>query len=1503
MERNTNRGQQKIELDRVRSSLRARPHAPVAPAATQRPAEPVGSLQQSKILLTPSSRPPRPKNRFRVNLKKLSRQRLYAAGGVLLVLIGIASSLPLYNWVTANHYKLDAQTTKLIGQANPRLAKKLALDSTGKVYELNPEAMANKPDLNGTPAQVAAALEQRQSVGDGASKQLFSLKLPTDAQKGSTYYDSNSGLSFTMLPKFSLSDGRKSQDRLVYPMRDGGKAIYTVKTNGLKEDMVYQQAPKTGETRHDYTLKLPKELEARLQDDGSLGVYSADPNLFGNISYGADADQMKVESARENAPKDHLVFSVPRPTIVAASGNLGDAYAWFELNGTTLSVKSTNLTDITGAFSIDPTVTITTTSDFTTGNNESNSDYTIADQITRGALGGGTVGTFASTTSLTGGNRSGEAAVVNGLYMYSLGGTTGSSTVYSEVRYASVNPGTGAVGTWNTTTPLPTTLFDLTAIAYGGYMYALGGDTAIASNSGSSAVYYAPINSNGTLGSWTTTTALPAVRYKHGSAVFNGFLYVMGGIDNTNDSNTVYYAALKADGSVGAWNTTTPFTTVRSDFGAVVRDGYLYISGGYSSSSSTLSDVQYAAIKSDGTLGSWVATTPLTQPTFSHGMTAYNGYLYVVGGTDGFASQYNSVFYAPIYANGQVGAWTATSNFNATTRNEHATLIYNGHIYVIAGFDGVNGVDTSTVFFGTIDPPGGAAPAFTSGGTFTTAREGHSTVAYNGYLYILGGQTATNTQTNEVRYAPLNADGSIGTWNTTNAFTASIGRADFSAFAYNGFMYVVGGVSGSATYYNDVRYAAINSGGTLGAWADGGNNFTTARAGHTAVAYNGYIYVLGGETAAATSTVGTVVSSTAQDQYAQINGNTGAIATAFANTTAFTTPRAGHASFVYNGRAYVMGGYSQYGTGAGTSPNFGRLDSSYSAPINSDGTLGTWTLAATNWTPLYNFNVAISNGYLYMIGGINSTGRNTLYYSRIESDGTFGGSWSQEANLSSVRQNFGAAIYNGIIYATGGFDGTPSYLNTIDYIALNTGSPGNNGTFTSGGANVLSVNRGYSASAVYKGFIYSSGGQAAVTNGLPTSNTVDFATLDPSTGAIGTWSTTTSFTTARRFHNMLAYNGYMYIIAGDTGVVGTPAATGAIEYAKINTDGTLGTWANANTGTAFHSIYGASSAIYNGRLYVTGGNNAAGTLYTDVLYATINSNGTLGTWTTAPTGFTTARYGHSTIIYNGFLYVIGGFSAASAALGDIQFTPINAGTGALGTWKNTTGVSSRRFMGAVASNGFIYLVGGVNATTATKSDVLMAHIGDNGDLEEWSLVKGMGSARQGEGVTIYNGYLYAVGGLSSSSGVYYNTTEYSPLFAAGRKARYSKLFDVGKARPLMSVTVNGTIPNGNANIFFQAAADDGVFGLPASASTQNGTCSTSVLAHWVLVTAVIDDDQFATMPDVLGQRGTITDMTVTTGGTAVPPAARLRGGKYFTTSGNQKPLDTYKDNIYGCLEV
>ena len=56
---------------------------------------------------------------------------------------------------------------------------------------------------------------------------------------------------------------------------------------------------------------------------------------------------------------------------------------------------------------------------------------------------------------------------------------------------------------------------------------------------------YAPINANGTLGAWSTTSSLPGARCGNVEAVTvaNGCMYAAGGYDNNNVTSAVYYAA------------------------------------------------------------------------------------------------------------------------------------------------------------------------------------------------------------------------------------------------------------------------------------------------------------------------------------------------------------------------------------------------------------------------------------------------------------------------------------------------------------------------------------------------------------------------------------------------------------------------------------------------------------------------------------------------------------------------------------------------------------------------------------------------------------------------------------------------------------------------------------------------------------------------------------------------------------------------------------------------
>ncbi len=322
----------------------------------------------------------------------------------------------------------------------------------------------------------------------------------------------------------------------------------------------------------------------------------------------------------------------------------------------------------------------------------------------------------------------------------------------------------GEIGLWSGTTSFANARGGLSNVVYNGYLYIIGG----VSVSGSTVtdyndVQYAPINADGTVGTWSATASFISGRSGHTSVVYNGYLYLLGGVNNgsTTYYNVVQYAKINANGSLGSWASTTSFANGRSGLASVVNNGYLYILGGSYYNGGTMtyySDVQYAKINSNGTLGSWASTTSFANSRSGHASVVYNDYLYILGGLyNGNTTYYNDVQYAKIDSNGTLGSWASTTSF-------------------------ANG------------------------------RSGLPSVVNNGYLYILGG-TYYNGSTAEfycdTQYAPINADGTIGTWSATTSFANA--RAGFGSVVYNDCLYILGGYynAGGFSFFNDVQYAKI----------------------------------------------------------------------------------------------------------------------------------------------------------------------------------------------------------------------------------------------------------------------------------------------------------------------------------------------------------------------------------------------------------------------------------------------------------------------------------------------------------------------------------------------------------------------------------------------------------------------------------------------------------------------------------------------------------------------
>ena len=238
---------------------------------------------------------------------------------------------------------------------------------------------------------------------------------------------------------------------------------------------------------YSYELDLPDSLEARILPDGSIGIYSANPALFGNITYSTDEDRARVMEARKEGVKNHMVFGIPAPYIKDQSGKAGQTR--YELHGKELTVVARGLKGLKYPLAIDPSVTVTSSSDFQTGNNEGMISFGDAGQITRGAITGGTLGAWHYT----------DNSVDRGT---SQGAGSGSANGMIAARNAH-----------------PT-------VTYNGYIYAIGGDTQ---GSNINTVERAPLNSDGTVGTWISSGTLPEARADHVALAYNGYMYIVGG--------------------------------------------------------------------------------------------------------------------------------------------------------------------------------------------------------------------------------------------------------------------------------------------------------------------------------------------------------------------------------------------------------------------------------------------------------------------------------------------------------------------------------------------------------------------------------------------------------------------------------------------------------------------------------------------------------------------------------------------------------------------------------------------------------------------------------------------------------------------------------------------------------------------------------------------------------------------------------------------------------------
>jgi hypothetical protein len=272
-----------------------------------------------------------------------------------------------------------------------------------------------------------------------------------------------------------------------------------------------------------------------------------------------------------------------------------------------------------------------------------------------------------------------------------VGGIVG-STARDQVYVGTVN--TGAIepnmtlqGAWAATTSLPAPRRNHGVAVAGNHLFVMGGRPGTAGNS--TDVLSAPINPDGSVGAWTTTTAMPfAVRCAPAVATA-AHLYVVGGKENTVVTDRILYAPVTG-GSVGTWALAGRIPVPLACPATLIHNGYLLVIGGCASSGQgacpmVSGGVYSARIQADGTLGTFTNLTPMPEGRWHHTAAVGNGFLYVLGGApnDGNMSVTTQVLAAPFNTDNTLGAWGVSRSL-VRARFRPSAQVVGDYLFLIA---------------------------------------------------------------------------------------------------------------------------------------------------------------------------------------------------------------------------------------------------------------------------------------------------------------------------------------------------------------------------------------------------------------------------------------------------------------------------------------------------------------------------------------------------------------------------------------------------------------------------------------------------------------------------------------------------------------------------------------------------------------------------------------------------------------------------------------------------
>jgi hypothetical protein len=421
------------------------------------------------------------------------------------------------------------------------------------------------------------------------------------------------------------------------------------------------------------------------------------------------------------------------------------------------------------------------------------------------------------------GRQRGAAFGYNG-YLYTIGGYSASGGgLLSDIQFAKINVSNGGLEAFDTSVVTINQRWGLTVPVSNSYAYVIGGCTVGSSPTCTSRTdtvqtFQIYNNDSGAPAKYSSAANLfPTDRFGASAAVSGGYIYLAGGcigdLDCNNAANIVDYAPLNADGSVGTWTTTTSLPADRVYGKMEQAGGTLYYIGGQDDLKAAQSTIYYATPGTDGSISSWatasggIGDTAAASPTArtQFGATVWNDRIYVAGGYSDTNTSTNTVFVSPQLSSGgdiAANSWTSSTAFNVP-RNGPTAIAYANNLYILGGHDSIEFL--SDVQYIQINSDGSLDTSWSYTASLPRNVSHADGFAANGYMYLFGGRQTDILCTTNTYVAPISANTSVATGNeptglgawflTNERFSAE--RAALSAVYSNGKAYLLGGACGT----------------------------------------------------------------------------------------------------------------------------------------------------------------------------------------------------------------------------------------------------------------------------------------------------------------------------------------------------------------------------------------------------------------------------------------------------------------------------------------------------------------------------------------------------------------------------------------------------------------------------------------------------------------------------------------------------------------------------------